>query len=226
MCDFESILIGLLSLWSCLLIKFTSHSMKDSYYPIFDVMGLWAISYYLVNHSPASLWCTGLLSVSFDFTTLKNMFRVTWSSGKGCCTSIQWFWVEVYHPTALHMYSSHLLSVQLLQSSFCHWGFPFRFCAWNVLFCSASFFQMALYGEPNQSIFPLWPILLFIWSNQLFIRLTFHFLYGQLKFFCGQLLTFDKINFYFLYGQLDFLCGQCKNADWRLQIRGKMQTWI
>ena len=94
------------------------------------------------------------------------------------------------------------------------------------MFCSASFFQMALYGKPNQSIFPLWPILLFIWSNQLFIRLTFHFLYGQLKFFCCQLLTFDKINFYFLYGQLDFLCGQCKNADWRLQIRGKMQTWI
>ena len=204
-------------LWSCLLIKFTSHSMKNSYYPIFDVMGLWAISYYLVNHSPASLWCTGLLSVSFDFTTLKNMFRVTWSSGKGCCTSIQWFWVDVYHPTALHMYSSHLLSVQLLQSSF-HSVFVLG------MFCSASFFQMALYGEPNQSIFPLWPILLFIWSNQLFIRLTFHFLYGQLKFFCGQLLTFDKINFYFLYGQLDFLCGQCKNVDCRLGVKCRLKT--
>lgn len=188
MCDFESILIGLLSLWSCLLIKFTSHSMKDSYYPIFDVMGLWAISYHLVNHSPASLWCTGLLSVSFDFTTLKNMFRVTWSSGKGCCTSIQWFWVEVYHPTALHMYSSHLLSVQLLQSSFCHWGFPFCFCAWNVLFC---FFLSngTLWGAkpvniPSVTHFTFYMVKstfytvnfsLFIWSTQVLLLSTFNF---------------------------------------------------
>ena len=40
------------------------------------------------------------------------------------------------------------------------------------------------------------------------MRSTFKFLYRQLEFLYGQLLTFNKISFYFLYGQVDFLYGQ------------------